>query len=317
MPSQTKKNIQKILITGGSGFIGEYLCKKLQEKNYQISILTRQKNYDSKKKGIKYYYWDVEKEKIEKNALLEADAIINLVGANVSDKRWTQKRKKIILQSRTKTTEFLFNAIKKYNHYPKVVLSASATGYYGSTISNQIFKEKDSPSNDFLASVCRQWEQSVNLFETLGIRTVKFRTGIVLSKKGGALEKMLIPVKLNLATAIGCGNQYLPWIHIDDLCNAYIQSIEDTKIKGVYNLVAPEHKINREFIQLMAFVFNKAFWKIKIPNIIFKILLGEMSQMLLTGSRISAEKIILAGIKFKFPTLEKALMDIKNKKTSD
>ncbi len=294
----------KILITGGTGLIGQELSRKLLHKGYEVSVLSRNKKTDA---GIKTYHWDLLNNEIEKEAIETADYIIHLAGANIADKRWTEKRKQVIVDSRVKTAELLYNKVKKSKSRPKAFISASAVNYYGTLTSDRIFNEEDPPAGDFLGETCRKWEQAAKRFEESGVRTVIIRTGIVLSGKGGALAKMLKPVRLGLGAPIGSGRQYMPWIHIDDLCNIYIKAIEDKKMKGAFNAVAPEHTTNKEFMKTLARVHNKPFLAPNVPAAVMKILLGEMAGLLLKGSRISSHKIRSAGYKFLYPGLESAL----------
>ncbi len=301
-----------ILITGGTGLTGRFLCKKLIDKGYVVAILGRasQKNL-----AIPTYSWDIDKKTIEKGALEKADYIIHLAGANISEGRWTAKRKKQIIDSRVASAQLIFEKIKENKNQLKAFISASAIGYYGTITTDKIFSETDPPSDDFLGDTCRQWEQSADSFKKLGIRTVKIRTGIVLTKQGGALAKMITPIKLGIGSAIGSGKQYLPWIHIDDLCDIYIKAIEDIHMNGAYNAVAPEHITNRDFTETLARILKKPFWLPNIPAIVMKIIFGKMSAMLLKGSRVSSEKTINAGYRFSFPKLEGALVDLIVDKT--
>lgn len=296
-----------ILITGGTGLVGRFLCKKLKDKGYSVAILGRtcQKNGETPT-----YSWDIDKNEIEKEAIEKADYIIHLTGANISESKWTAKRKKLIIDSRVKSAQLIFEKLKENTNQVKAFISASAIGYYGTISTDKIFSETDPPSNDFLGETCRQWEQSVDRFEELRIRAVKIRTGVVLAKHGGALAKMITPIKLGIGSAIGNGRQYLPWIHIEDLCDIYIKAIEDTQMNGAYNAVAPDHKTNRDFTETLAHVLRKPFWVPNIPAIVMKIIFGKMSAMLLKGSRVSSEKIINVGYKFKFPNLEGALVNL-------
>ncbi len=291
-----------VLITGGTGLVGRHLCKRLQEKEYKVIVLSRVKKYDS---NTPVYTWNLDKE-----AINTTDYIIHLAGANIGDKRWTNRRKQIIIDSRVKTGQLIFDKIKECNKELKAFISASAIGYYGTITSNKIFTETDYPANDFLGKTCKQWEQSTDRFKELGIRTVKIRTGVILTKQGGALAKMIKPIKIGIGSALGNGKQYIPWIHIDDLCNIYIKAIEDTKMTGVYNAVAPDHKTNKEFTQTLAHVLKKPFWFPNVPAILMKLMFGKMSEMLLKGSRISADKINSTGYNFLFPKLESALNNL-------
>ena len=296
-----------ILITGGTGLVGRFLCKKLKDKGYSVAILgrTSQKNGETPT-----YTWDIDKNEIEKEALEKADYIIHQAGANISEGKWTAKRKKLIIDSRVKSAQLIFEKLKENTNQVKAFISASAIGYYGTISTDKIFSETDPPANDFLGEICRQWEQSADRFEELGIRAVKIRTGVVLAKHGGALEKMITPIKLGIGSAIGNGRQYVPWIHIEDLCDIYIKAIEDAQMNGAYNAVAPDHKTNRDFAGTLAHVLRKPLWFPNIPAIVMKIIFGKMSVILLKGSRVSSEKITNAGYKFKFPKLKGALVNL-------
>lgn len=296
-----------ILITGGTGLVGRFLSKKLKDKGYSVSILGRTAHQDTE---ILTYSWDINKNEIELEAIKKADYIIHLAGANIGEKRWTAKRKKLIIDSRVKTAQLIFEKLKVNTNQVKAFISASAIGYYGTISTEKIFSETNPPAKDFLGETCRQWEQSADRFKELGIRVVKIRTGIVLANHGGALAKMIALIKLGIGSAIGNGRQYLPWIHIEDLCNIYIKAIEETQMKGAYNAVAPDHKTNRDFTETLAHVLKKPLWFPNIPAIVMKIIFGKMSAMLLNGSRVSSEKIINVGYKFKFSYLEGALVNL-------
>jgi len=304
--------METVLISGGSGLIGSYLINKLKLKGYNVTLLSR-KLID--KTDIKIFHWDPEKDKIDPGALTGADYIINLSGAGIGESRWTKKRRRQIIDSRVRTTNLIFRNIKDNTNKLKAFISASAIGYYGSVISDKIFTETDPPSGDFLGETCRQWEKSADSFEELGIRTVKVRTGIVITRKGGALSKMIIPVKAGIGSAAGRGNQYVPWIHIEDLCDIYVKAIEDKQLRGAYNAVAPENTTNREFTRALAKVLDKPFWFPAIPEIVMKMIFGKMSSILLYGSRVSSDKIRETGYNFHFPVLENALSDLLNNKS--
>lgn len=299
--------MDNILITGGSGLIGSYLKEALIERGYNVSILSRKSSQNSIK-GI--YNWDIDKKQIDTEALKSINYIIHLAGVNIGDKRWTSARKKKIVDSRTKTSELLFETIRINDNKIKAIISASAIGYYGAKTSDKIYQENDLPATDFLGETCELWEQGIDKFTTLGIRTVKIRTGVVLTKKGGALEKLKNVIVNGLGAPVGTGNQYMPWIHIDDLCEIYIKAIEDNKMKGVYNAVAPNHSTNIFFTNSLAQVLQKRLWLPYVPSFLLKIILGEMSDMILKGSRVSSDKIIRTGFKFKFGNLKNALEDL-------
>lgn len=299
--------MKTILISGGSGLVGRYLCKKLKDKGYNVSILSRTRRKDT---DIPSYAWDITKNEIEIESIERADCIIHLAGVNIGEKWWTTKRKQRIIDSRVNTGQLIFEKTKESKNKLKVFISASAVGYYGAITSDKIFCETEPPSPDFLGETCRKWEQSADRFEELGIRTVKIRTGVVLTKQGGALAKMITPINIGIGSAIGNGQQYIPWIHIDDLCSIYIKAVEDTEMNGAYNAVAPDHKTNRDFTRTLAHVLKKPFWFPDIPALILKLIFGKMSEIILKGSRVSSEKIITAGYRFKFTNLESALEDL-------
>jgi uncharacterized protein len=296
-----------VLISGGSGFVGKHLSKKLSEKGYHVSILTRKK-----RPSFKYvqWIWDLNEEYIEKGAIESAHYIIHLAGENISERRWTKKRKREIIDSRTKTAALIYKKVQKENKNLKAFISASAVGYYGAITTDKIFEESDNAANDFIGKVCQAWETSADQFTNLGIRTVKIRTSVVLAANEGALKKMIFPTKLGLGSPIGNGKQYLPWIHINDLCEIYIKAIEDPGMTGPVNAVAPEFTNNKEFMKTLAEVLDKPFWFPSIPKFFMKIIFGEMACILNEGSRISSKKIVKNGFIFRHATLKKTLMSI-------
>lgn len=301
-----------ILITGGTGVIGKHLSEKFKEKGYSVAILSRVSRHDT---DIRSYAWNIDKSEIEKLAIETADSIIHLAGANIGDKRWSNKRRQLIIDSRIKTGKLIFEKLKENKNKPKAFISASAIGFYGTITTNKIFSETDPPSSDFLGDTCRQWEQSADRFEELGIRTVKIRTGLVLTKQGGVLAKMILPINIGIGSAMGSGRQHMPWIHIDDLCGIYIKAVEDIEMNGAYNAVAPEHKTNKDFTKTLARVLKKPYWFPNIPALLLKLIFGKKSEILLKGSRVSSEKITSAGYRFKFTNLESALLDLLTKNT--
>jgi uncharacterized protein (TIGR01777 family) len=296
--------MEKVLITGGSGLIGRRLSFLLKSRGYEVRILSRSNN---PKNNYKTFVWNVSEQYINDSAFEGLNHIIHLAGAGIADKRWSEKRKKEIIASRVASTNLLYNTVKRLKTPLNSFISASATGYYGAVTSETIFEEKDKPAKDFLGKVCSLWEDSIFQFNEIKIRTVALRTGIVLSKDGGALKKMKTPV----ITSLGNGKQYMPWIHIDDLCELYIKAIEDQEFKGAFNAVSSEHISNLSFSKKISKIFNHPFLAIGAPSFILQIVFGEMSTIILNGSRISANKIKQAGFKFKFENLEKALKNLR------
>ena len=312
------KTNETVIITGGTGLIGSRLCQLLHEKGYRTIVLSRNTpsgiSTSANDKSL-VSFWNPEKGIIDESLINQADYIIHLAGANIGESRWTLKRKQLIQNSRTEPAKFILETIKKRRNKIKAFITASAIGYYGSVTSNKIFTETDQPAQDFLGETCNKWEAAADEFETLGIRTVKIRTGMVLSKEQGALSKMKLPAKFGISASFGNGKQYLPWIHIDDLCLIYIQAIQNSNMKGPFNAVAPQHVTNKEFNGSIIRFYKKTFIKTSIPAFLLRIILGEMSDILLKGSRISSDKICLTGYKFRYPELHSALKNLLGGKT--
>lgn len=299
----------KVLITGASGLIGSALSKHLTEQDYQVIHLSRTKNNGP----YKCFQWDIDNKKVEDGTFEDIDHVIHLAGAGIADKRWTQERKKQIIDSRVNSSNLLFNEISKLDKKPKTFISASAIGYYGTSTSDKFFSESDPPGNDFQAEVCRKWEEASLPFSEIGIRTLQLRFGVVLSKKGGALKKMLLPTKLGIGSGLGSGKQYFSWIHILDVVNIIDKCLVNLNVNGPYNVVAPNPLTNNEFAKELANVLNKPFFMPNVPAFALKILLGEMATVVLEGNRISSQKIIESGYKFNFSGIEEALENILSK----
>lgn len=303
-----------VLITGGTGTIGKRLNELLIQKGYNVIILTR---HISKKQmngsGTGYARWDIDKGEIDNEAVKRADYIINLAGAGVAEKRWTDNRKKEILESRTNTCALLVKALKEIPNQVRAVISASASGYYGADnllSLNDGFTEDDKPSGDFLGKACRQWEESIEPITTMGKRLVILRTGIVLSKKGGAYMEFAKPLKYGLATILGGGKQIISWIHEDDICNMYIHAIENESMSGPYNAVAPHPVSNKELVLAIAKARNKFYIPVHIPAFVLRLMLGEMSDEILKSANLSAAKIQNEGYVFLHPEIAEATKNL-------
>lgn len=294
--------MQNILITGGSGLVGQRITDQLEKKGYQVAWLSR-----SEQSGRKSFRWNVEKQKIDSEAMEWADAVIHLAGAGVAEKRWSPKRKKLILESRTQSTRLLFDSIENATKRPNAFISASAVGYYGfNTGTSQI--EENSPSgSDFLAQVVIAWENEAKRMEQLQLRTVLLRIGIVLDAEGGALGEMLKPP---VAAPLGSGDQWMSWIHIEDLASMFVFALEKTTLQGIYNAVGPNPATNQQLTQAAASAKGKPYLGIGVPGFLLKLVLGEMAAMVLGGNRVSSQKIQKAGFEFDFPELKNALTDI-------
>ena len=298
-----------VLITGGTGLVGKRLTEMLVSKGYEVIIVTRKIPLTAKK-NIQYALWNVAAGQIDSDAFKNSDYIIHLAGAGVADKRWTVKRKKEIVDSRIKSCELLVNALRTNENKIKAVISASAIGWYGpdpSTHENG-FDENDVPENDFLGNTCKLWEESIQPTTLLGKRLVILRTGIVLSKFGGALKEFLTPLKFGIAAILGNGKQKISWIDIDDLCAIYINAIENNNWHGSYNAVAPSPVSNKQLtLALAKKLRGKFFIPIYVPGFVLNFILGDMSIEVLKSCTVSAEKIKHAGYNFLYPTLESSL----------
>ncbi|MEP6930563.1 MAG: TIGR01777 family oxidoreductase [Flavobacterium sp.] len=300
-----KQMSQNVLITGGTGFIGKYLTDVLITNGFSVSILTRaeRKNTDF----ITYYKWDLTKDYIDENAILNADFIIHLAGEGIVEKRWTEKRKKAILESRTKPIDLIHSILEKHNKSINAFVSASAVGIYGGYTSEKICTEETPPANDFLGLTCQLWESSTDKIGALGIRTVKIRTGIVLGKGEGFLKKVAPSFKAGFGTILGSGKQYIPWIHIEDLSQVYLKSIMDIHMHGPYNAAVTDNTTNSQLSKILANLYGYNIWLPKAPAFILKIVLGEMSKAVLEGQRVSSEKIEKTGFEFQFNDIKMAL----------
>lgn len=297
-----KKNV---LITGGTGFVGRHLTDLLVANGFSVSVLSRNKNVNTE--NIFYYTWDVEKQLIEEEAIQKADYVIHLAGANIGEKRWTNKRKEEIVSSRERSAQLIYNSLLKCNKSLDAFVSASAVGIYGAMNGRAICNEEMQPANDFLGLTCQKWEAATNQFEKLGIRTVKIRTSLVLGKEDGFLKKLVPIFKLRLGAALGTGKQYMPWIHIDDLCRIYLEAVKNPLMSGAYNAAITDDTTNELFSKTLAQLYGYAMWLPNVPSFLIKIALGEMAKLALTGRRVSSEKITTLGFQFEHENLEEAL----------
>jgi uncharacterized protein (TIGR01777 family) len=299
---------KKILITGASGLVGTRLTELLVDQGYEVCHLGR-----SKKSGkIKSFVWNIETGAFDNSALAGVTSIIHLAGAGVADKRWTKKRKEEILQSRIKSTALLFDVLKNTAHGVESIVSASAIGYYSFSESDEVFTEDAESGNGFLADVTKHWEHEVDKFNLLNLRTVKLRIGIVLSDEGGALVQMAMPIKLGVGSPLATGKQFLSWIHIDDLCLMFIKAIEDTRMRGAFNATT-EWASNKELTAAIAKVVHKPIWLPNVPAFMLRLIVGEMADMIINGSKVTSQKIQQLGFVPKYPSLQSALINLLHK----
>lgn len=292
----------KLLITGGTGFIGSALCSRLLADNHEVIILSRTpQRVKAPMQGISVL------SQLKDGQVF--DIVINLAGEPIANKRWSQSQQQEIINSRIAITQQLISYFKGLSTKPELFISGSAIGYYGIGQTDEPIDESSAPDNSFSSQLCQQWEAEARQAQQLGIRTCLLRTGIVLGH-GGALAKMMPLFKLGLGGQIGQGKQWMPWVHLDDLVGIILYCITDTKVEGAINGTAPVPVTNQEFSRTLAAVLHRPC-VVPLPAVVVKLLMGQMGEeLLLAGKKILPQKIIAAGYQFKYNQLKQALLDI-------
>lgn len=290
-----------VLLTGSTGLVGKALVQLLKSSGYELRQLTTRRQL-STREG--FYYWNPAAGEADPAAFNRVDYIIHLAGSSIGAGRWTKARKKEILESRTLSSALLYHKAEEHHLQLKAFISASATGYYGSKTTDTVFDEYSPAGSDFLAKVCVEWEKAADRFQKAGVRTVKIRTGVVLSKGAPALSKMLLPIRMGVGGPLGNGKQYMPWISLTDLCNMYLMAVEDESMSGAYNAVAPQHLTNRSLMKSLAHQLKKPFFFPPLPAFLLKAVLGQMAILITDGSRVVPRRITAAGFSFQHPTIE-------------
>lgn len=293
-----------ILISGGSGLVGRAVSEKLLSAGHEIRILSRT---PINNQNIKSYYWNVDSGEIDEKAFIGIDHLVHLAGAGIADKRWTPERKKEIIESRTKSMALIISALKQNHIKLKSFVGASAIGIYGMNTSEKVYTESDIGEDCFLTQSCIEWEKAYTEMPNFSHKNTIIRIGVVLSKKGGALQKLLPIFKSGLGSPVGSGKQYMPWIHIDDLCSIFSECLFNPNYSGVYNAVAPETVTNSVFSKELAGVLSKPYFLPNVPSFVLKLMFGEMANVLLEGSKISNQRLIEHGFSFQFEKLSSAL----------
>jgi uncharacterized protein (TIGR01777 family) len=304
----------KIIITGGSGIIGRALAAGLVATGHEVVILSRSpERVNGLPSGVRALGWDARTSANWAGEADGADAIVNLAGASIKGEgflpsRWSAKRKALIRQSRMDAGSAVVEAVRLAKKKPKVVVQASAVGYYGPH-GDEAITEANQPGSDFLASVCIDWEASSAEVEALGVRRVIMRTGLPLTMQGGAFPLLVLPFRLFAGGPFGSGQQYYPWIHMDDYIAALRFLIESADASGVYNIGAPNPVTNREFARALGRVLHRPSW-LPVPAFAMRLALGEVASVVLDGQRMLPARLQTEGFKFKYPELEPALRDL-------
>lgn len=298
-----------VLIGGGSGLVGSHLSQMLSDKGYTVWHLSRSPGADDR---YRTFAWDTQQDYIDQAAVDGADFVINLAGAGIADKRWTEQRKQLIIDSRVQTTQLLHRAIKQSPTPPTTYISASAAGYYGDR-GEEVLTETDPPGTGFLSRSCIAWEKAASQVSGPNLRNVIIRIGIVLSTEGGALPKMTMPVNFFAGVYFGNGRQWMPWIHIDDLCRIFIYAVEEEKMTGIYNGVGPNPARNHDLVEAVAEVKDKPVLMLPAPAFALKLAMGEMSHVVLDSTRAASDKLAGAGFSFQYPQLQAALKALYTK----
>ena len=299
----------RVLITGGTGAIGRRLISHLFAHGHTVSVLSRQPfRPPTLRANIEFFQWDGKTTDGWGHHIEGVDAVVNLAGAGIADKRWSDERKQLLLDSRVNAGKALVEAISAAENKPKVFVQASAVGYYGPQKDDEI-TEVSKAGTDFLANICKQWEVSTEAVEQMGVRRVVIRTGVVLDGLGGAFPKMTKPFHYFVGGPIGSGKQWFSWIHYEDEVAAIRFLLENESAKGVFNLTAPNPHTNKQFSKIIGKTMHRPSF-MPAPSFVFKIMFGEMSTVLLDGQRVLPERLLEAGFKFKFAEAESALQNL-------
>lgn len=299
----------KIIVTGGTGLIGRTLAEQMAGEGHDVIVLSR--NPDSAQgfsQGVRLVEWDARTPQGWSQWVDGADAIVNLAGAGLADWLWTTSRKQVLLDSRVSAGEAVSKAVALAERKPKVVIQASAIGYYGPQ-GDEPIQEDHASGDDFLAELCQKWEASSRSVEDYGVRRAVIRTGLVLSQKGGVLPRLLLPIRFFVGGPLGSGKQYYSWIHLQDEIRAIRFLIENETVGGAFNLTAPNPLPNAEFMRTVAQAFGRPSW-LPVPEFAMRLLIGDMATVIVDGQRTVPAHLEQAGFSFKYPTLEDALQEM-------
>ena len=302
--------MEKVLVTGASGLIGRRLVPKLLGAGFEVNVIGRS---ISKYRGSRAFVWNPVLGTMDVDALKGVGQIVHLAGANVGEGRWTEARKAEMVHSRVSPIQMMLNAVSCSGTNIRSFIGASGINYYGTETSHRIFTEADPAGSGFLSELCVQWEAASDQFAATGARVVKFRTGVVLDSRNGALPKMASTVRLGMGAALGSGQQWMPWIHIDDVCDAYLHALQNTDLYGAYNLCAPQHITNAQFTKALAHQLKRPLILPNVPKPALRLALGEMAEIILEGSRVDVSKLTSTGFQFNHADLTDTLHHLLGK----
>lgn len=294
-----------VLITGGSGFIGRALTAALQRDGHEVRWLSRKAGIHE---GVKAFAWDMDQGRVDPDALGGVDHIVHLAGAGIADKRWTDARKVELERSRAESARMLLRAVQAAGISPKSFISAAGINYYGADTSAHIHAESDTVGQGYIAHLSRVWEEAADTWSST-CRVVKLRTPLVLAREGGGLAKLALPARFGLGAPLGSGRQWMPWVHLDDLVRAYQHAMANAGMHGAYNVCASDQRTNRDFSHAVARALHRPFFLPAVPGFLLRLALGELSSILLGGSRAANAKLVATGFTFRRDALDAALQD--------
>lgn len=300
----------KIVLAGGTGFIGTTLRRKLISAGHEVIVLTRQAATEGTEREV-FVAWDAKTSGDWASRLDGVDAVINLAGENIAGERWTPVRKQKIISSRVDATRAIVNAIAQAKQKPAVLINASAVGYYGDADDREL-TEKDPEGTGFLAATCNQWETEAHKVEPLGVRLVVFRLGPVLGEQGGMLSKMIPPFLFFVGAPLGTGKQWISWVHIEDVIGAIFFALSSSEISGSLNIASGTPVTMKEFCHVLARALRRPCWP-SLPSFFIRMMLGEMAAIILSSQRVIPRKLLEAGYLFRHTDLSRAFEAILKK----
>lgn len=299
--------MKKVLITGASGLIGKKLTTLLLKAGYEVNHLGR--SGKTRQKGVNAYKWNIETGEIDAAAFDGVTDLVHLAGANLADSRWTDSRKKELIDSRVKSCELIYSHLKSGKHTVSSFISASAVGYYGDC-GSEIVTEEHAPGKEFVSEICKAWEEGAIKIGKLGIREVRCRIGIVLAKEGGALPELMRTLPVGVAGYFAKADLYYPWVHVNDVCGIIMHALENPGMQGPYNTTAPKPLLIKELMKEIVEAANAKAVLMPVPPFGLKLALGEMAEMLLVSQNTSSAKVEKARYAFKHPDIKEALKNI-------